>query len=121
MVISVDVSFCVVTVLFDSILETRLETRDHLFSTTFILHNYITLDETHGTPKLEILGTGIEMVPQLWRDHGSTLQPRSKIGWDMAWTAGIWAIWRERNDRFFKDKRMTVHLLVRETTMEIKH
>ncbi|KAF3325006.1 hypothetical protein FCM35_KLT11163 [Carex littledalei] len=40
--------------------------------------------------------------------------------WQTAWAAGLWSIWRERNNRIFSSKSKTSRMLVTETEMDIQ-
>lgn len=95
---------------------TEAETRDHLmwycsFSSGF----WRGLMAQHNIR----YGQG-DNIRDTWTNTGRALTHDNRARWDVIWAAGAWALWRERNRRFFSNKRRVVGQLINDTSLEIE-
>lgn len=64
--------------------------------------------------------TGTTTHINLWLRISVQLNSRGRTIWDTVWAAGLWALWRERNNRIFNQRSKSLQILVSETRYEIR-
>jgi hypothetical protein len=63
---------------------------------------------------------GIRSHIQLWKYQSEIIDAGRRRSWEIAWAAGLWAVWRERNGRIFSDRIKSAQALTAETVLEIR-
>ncbi|KAF3335553.1 hypothetical protein FCM35_KLT20060 [Carex littledalei] len=95
--------------------EEDIETLEHLF-----LNNpYATRFWQGLSVQLKIPKVAGNIPNDTWWNGRRHLSREQKKRWDMAWVAGSWAIWKERNRRTFSQKRKPVHILINDAAIDV--
>lgn len=93
-----------------------LETADHILQTCIYTCRFW-LGLMAGINIVD-LRSGQTNALEAWLIQRRNLdQERSKL-WDIAWSAGCWVIWKERNERTFARRGKTVPIIINETLLK---
>lgn len=97
---------------------TDIETSTHLLWTCQFAKRFWTGLLMHFN--LPIPNANQTDLQDTWWKHRFKVISQECPLWDTTWPLGMWALWRERNRRFFSHKSKTVEILINDTTLEIQ-
>lgn len=93
----------------------QVETRDHMLANC-----------AYSDRVWRGLGAQLNLPPMtgnnpidIWWKGRSQLQGQTKLRWDTAWAAGVWAIWKERNRRTFSQLRKLEHITINAAAIDV--
>lgn len=69
---------------------------------------------------MEVSISGARTHIHLWKQQLRALDVTNKKTWETAWSAGLWVLWRERNNGIFNDRSKLALTLANETVMDVK-